>query len=136
MNNHGNFIISLGALGKWLGDQAEALGVEIFAGFAASEVLYHEYGAVKGVATGDMGVGKDGKRTDMFEAGVELHAKHTVFAEGCHGSLTKELINTFNLRENADPQTYGLGVKEVWEITHEKHEEGSDCSYYRLADGF
>jgi electron-transferring-flavoprotein dehydrogenase len=124
MNNHGNYIISIGALGKWLGEQAEALGVEIFAGFAASEVLYHEYGAVKGVATGDMGVGKDGKRTDMFEAGVELHAKHTVFAEGCHGSLTKELINTFNLRENADPQTYGLGVKEVWEITPEKHEEG------------
>ncbi len=124
MKNHGNYIISLGALGKWLGEQAEELGVEIFAGFAASEVLYHEYGAVKGVATGDMGLDKDGNRTDMFEAGVEIHAKHTVVAEGCHGSLTKELINKFNLREDSDPQTYGLGVKEVWEIPEDKHDEG------------
>ncbi|MBL4589930.1 MAG: electron transfer flavoprotein-ubiquinone oxidoreductase, partial [Alphaproteobacteria bacterium] len=124
MKNHGNYIISLGALGRWLGEQAEALGVEIFAGFAASEVLYHEYGAVKGVATGDMGIGKSGERTEMFEPGVELHAKHTVFAEGCHGSLTKSLIQKFNLRENSDPQTYGLGVKEVWEIPAEKHQEG------------
>lgn len=124
MKNHGNYIISLGVLGKWLSDQAEGLGVEIFAGFAASEILYHDYGAVKGVATGDMGVGKDGVRTDMFEQGVELHAKHTVFAEGCHGSLTKQLISHFNLREHADPQTYGLGVKEVWEVSHEQHQEG------------
>lgn len=124
MKNHDNYIISLGALGRWLGEQAEALGVEIFAGFAASEVLYHEYGAVKGVATGDMGIGKSGERTEMFEPGVELHAKHTVFAEGCHGSLSKSLIEKFNLRENSDPQTYGLGVKEVWQIPADNHQEG------------
>lgn len=124
MKNHGNYIISLGALGKWLGEQAESMGVEIFAGFAASEVLFHEYGAVKGVATGDMGIGKDGEPTEMFEPGVELHAKHTVFAEGCHGSLTKKLIKKFNLREDSDPQTYGLGVKEVWEVPSENHQEG------------
>ncbi len=128
MSNHGNYIISLGALGKWLGEQAESLGVEIFAGFAAAEILYHNEGAlkgsVKGVATGDMGVNKQGERTEMFEPGVELHAKQTVFAEGCHGSLSKILIENFNLRENSDPQTYGLGVKEVWEIAEDKHQEG------------
>ncbi len=124
MKNHGNYIISLGALGQWMGEQAEALGVEIFAGFAASEILFHEYGAVKGVATGDMGVNKQGERTEMFEAGVELHAKQTVFAEGCHGSLSQILIAHFNLREEADPQTYGLGVKEVWEIPEAQHQEG------------
>ena len=124
MKNHGNYIISLSELGRWLGTQAEELGVEIFAGFAAAEVLYDEKDAVIGVATGDMGINKEGEKTDMFEPGVELHARQTVFAEGCHGSLTKSLIEKFNLRENASPQTYALGVKEVWEILPEKHQEG------------
>jgi len=124
MKNHGNYIISLGALGRWLASQAEELGVEIFAGFAASEVLYNDQDAVIGVATGDMGINKKGEKTDMFEPGVELHAKQTVFSEGCHGSLTKELINHYDLRANSDPQTYALGVKEVWEISSDKHEKG------------
>ncbi len=124
MNNHGNYIISLGELGRWLAAQAEELGVEIFAGFAAAEVLYDDNGAVRGVATGDMGIGKNGERTHAFEPGVELHAKQTVFAEGCHGSLTKTLIKKFDLRKDADPQTYGLGVKELWEIDPAKHQQG------------
>ncbi|MAF68825.1 MAG: electron transfer flavoprotein-ubiquinone oxidoreductase [Micavibrio sp.] len=122
--NHGNYIISLSNLTRWMGEQAEALGVEIFAGFAASEVLFDANNAVKGVATNDMGIDKDGNKTEMFEPGVELHAKQTIFAEGCHGSLTKQLIAHYDLRANSDPQTYGLGVKEVWEIDPEKHEEG------------
>jgi electron-transferring-flavoprotein dehydrogenase len=125
MNNHGNYIISLGEFGRWLAAQAENLGVEIFPGFAAAEVLYNDKNQVLGVATGDMGLDKDGNKTDMFEAGVELHARQTIFTEGCHGSLTKELISKYNLRENSDPQTYGLGIKEVWEISPEKHDEGS-----------
>lgn len=124
MHNSGNYIISLGNLGRWLGEQAEELGVEIYPGFAAAEVLYDETGRVKGVATGDMGISRDGEKTDMFEPGVELHAKHTVFAEGCHGSLTKKLIDKFDLRKDSDPQTYGLGIKEIWEIDPEKHNEG------------
>ncbi len=124
MNNHGNYIISLGELGRWLADQAQEIGVEIFAGFAAAEVLYNESGEVIGVATGDMGIGKDGERRDDFTPGVELHAKQTVFAEGCHGSLTKTLIAKYDLRKNSDPQTYGLGVKELWEIDPTKHQEG------------
>lgn len=124
MGNHGNYIISLGLLGKWLGEQAEALGVEIFPGFAAAEVLYDKDGAVIGVATGDMGIGKDGSKTAHYQPGVELHARQTVFAEGCHGSLTKELIKKFNLCENSDPQTYGLGIKELWEIDPSMHQEG------------
>ena len=124
MKNHGNYIISLGELGRWLAEQAEGMGVEIFAGFAASEVLYHEYGAVKGVATGDMGIDKEGNKTAAFEPGVELHAKHTVFAEGCRGSLTKKLEAQFDLSADSDPQTYGLGVKEVWEIPADKHQKG------------
>ena len=124
MNNHGNYIISLGQLGRWLGAQAEALGVEIFPGFAAAEVLYDEAGAVRGIATGDIGVGKDGEKTEQYQPGVEIHARQTVFAEGCHGSLTKELIQKFDLRKDSDPQTYALGVKEIWEIEPDKHEEG------------
>lgn len=124
MKNHGNYIISLGALGRWLAVQAEELGVEIFPGFAASELLYNENGAVIGVATGDMGISKEGERTDMFEPGVEIHARQTVLSEGCHGSLSKEAIAKFDLRANADPQTYGLGVKEVWEVDPAKHDEG------------
>lgn len=124
MNNHGNYIISLGAFGKWLAGQAESLGVEIYPGFAAAEVLFHEDGSVKGVATGDMGIGKNGEKTDAYQPGLELHAKQTVFAEGCHGSLTKFLIKHFDLRKNSDPQTYGLGVKEIWEIDPAKHQQG------------
>lgn len=124
MKNHGNYIISLGNLGRWLAEQAEALEVEIYPGFAAAEVLYDEKGAVKGVATGDMGIGKDGEKTDQYEPGIELHARHTVFAEGCHGSLTKSLIEKFDLRKDSDPQTYGLGIKEIWEVPTEQHSEG------------
>ena len=125
MHNKGNYIISLGNLARWLGEQAESLGVEIFPGFAAAEVLYDDSGAVIGVATGDLGLDKDGNKTDAFEPGMELHARQTVFAEGCHGSLTKTLIEKFNLREDSDPQTYGLGIKELWEIDPAKHQEGA-----------
>ena len=120
MHNTGNYIISLGNFVRWLGEQAEALGVEIFPGFAAAEVLYDEGGAVLGVATGDMGLNKDGSKGEAFEAGVELHARQTVLAEGCHGSLTKTLIAKYDLRKDCDPQTYGLGIKELWEILPEK----------------
>ncbi len=124
MNNHGNYIISLGQFGKWLAQQAEALGVEIYPGFAAAEVLFNDDGSVKGVATGDMGIARNGERTEAFQPGLELHARQTVFAEGCHGSLTKFLIGHFDLRKDADPQTYGLGVKEIWEIDPAKHQQG------------
>ena len=124
MSNHGNYIISLGNLCRWLGEQAEALGVEIYPGFAAAEVLYHEDGSVKGVATGDMGIGKDGAETHNFQPGMELHAKQTIFAEGCRGSLTKELWATYNLRDGVDPQTYGIGIKELWEVDPSKHQPG------------
>ncbi|MCB1782691.1 MAG: electron transfer flavoprotein-ubiquinone oxidoreductase [Alphaproteobacteria bacterium] len=124
MHNKGNYIISLGNLTRWLAGQAEALGVEIFPGFAAAEVLYDEKGSVIGVATGDMGLNKDGSQSESFEPGMELHARQTVFAEGCHGSLTKTLIAKFDLRKDSDPQTYGLGVKELWEISPEKHQKG------------
>jgi len=123
MHNKGNYIISLGALGKFLAGQAEALGVEIYPGFAAAEILYHEDGRVKGVATGDMGISKTGEKTAAYTAGLELHAKQTVFAEGCHGSLTKQIIQHFNLRPEGI-QTYGLGIKEVWEIKPENHKQG------------
>ena len=124
MHNHGNYIVSLGSVCRWLGAQAEELGVEIFPGFAAAEVLYHENGAVKGVATGDMGIGKDGQPTDNFTPGMELHAKQTIFAEGCRGSLTKTLFERFDLRKDCDPQTYGIGIKELWEIDPAKHQPG------------
>ena len=124
MHNHGNYIISLGMLCRWLASQAEELGVEIFPGFAAAEVLYDAQNNVIGVATGDMGLDKNGNKTDAFAPGVELHAKQTVFAEGCHGSLTKMLIAKFDLRKNSDPQTYGLGIKEIWEVKPEKHHQG------------
>lgn len=124
MHNKGNYIISLGRLGRWLAEQAESVGVEIFPGFAAAEVLYNEDGQVVGVATGDMGINAEGEKTDAFEPGMELHARQTVFAEGCHGSLTKILVAKYDLRKDSDPQTYGLGVKEIWEIAPEKHEQG------------
>jgi electron-transferring-flavoprotein dehydrogenase len=124
MKNHGNYIASLGNLCRWLGEQAQGIGIEIYPGFAAAEVLYNEDGSVRGVATGDMGIDKHGNRTAAYAPGMELHAKQTVFAEGCHGSLTKALIKRFDLRKNSDPQTYGLGVKELWEIPKEKHKPG------------
>jgi electron-transferring-flavoprotein dehydrogenase len=116
MNNHGNYIISLGNLCRWLATQAEELGVEIYPGFAAAEVLYNDDGAVVGVATGDMGVDREGQPTDQFTPGMELRARYTLFAEGCRGSLTKTLFERFKLREGVDPQTYGIGIKELWEI--------------------
>lgn len=124
MHNKGNYIISLGNLARWLAQQAESLGVEIFPGFAAAEVLYNEQGAVIGVATGDMGLDAQGNRTEHFQPGMELHARQTVFAEGCHGSLTKMLVKKFDLRKNSDPQTYGIGIKELWEVAPEKHKPG------------
>ena len=124
MNNHGNFIISLGNLARWMAAQAEELGVEIYPGFAAAEVLYDDTGAVKGVATGDMGIGKDGEHTANYTPGMELHARQTIFAEGCRGSLTKTLFDTFSLRDGVDPQTYGIGIKELWEIDPAKSKPG------------
>ncbi len=124
MNNHGNYIISLGNLCRWFGQQAEGLGVEIYPGFAAAEVLYHEDGSVRGVATGDMGIGKDGEHTENYQPGMELHAKQTIFAEGCRGSLSKALMQKFNLREACDPQAYGIGIKELWEVKPERHQAG------------
>lgn len=124
MKNHGNYIISLGALGRWLATQAEGLGVEIYPGFAAAEMLYDTNGNVIGVATGDLGIGKNGDRTAAFTPGVEIHARQVVLAEGCHGSLTKQIIKNFDLRANSNPQTYGLGIKEVWEIDPKKHKPG------------
>ncbi len=130
MKNHGNYIISLGLLCRWLAEQAESLGAEIYPGFAAAEVLYHDDGTVKGIATGDMGLTRDGTPGPNHEPGVELHAKYTLFAEGCRGHLTKGLEEKFTLRENgpdgrpADPQTYGIGLKEIWEIKPENHQPG------------
>lgn len=124
MHNKGNYIVSLGNLSRWLGEQAEALGVEIFPGFAAAEVLYHDNGAVKGIATGDMGRTNDGGEGPNFEPGVELHATYTLFAEGVRGSLTKSLFEKFDLRKDCDPQTFGIGIKELWEIDPAQHREG------------
>ncbi len=124
MHNHGNYIISLGNLCRWLGEQAEALGVEIYPGFAAAEILYAEDGSVRGIATGDMGVGKDGEPTDAYTPGIELHARQTVFAEGCRGSLTKSLFERFSLRDGVDPQTYAIGIKELWEVDPAVHKPG------------
>ena len=124
MHNEGNYIVSLGNLCRWLATQAESLGVEIFPGFAASEILYNEDGSVKGIATGDMGVGKDGSQKDSFTPGYELHAKYTIFTEGCRGHLGKQLIRKFNLDEGRDPGHYGIGIKEIWEIDPAKHDQG------------
>ncbi|MCB1648424.1 MAG: electron transfer flavoprotein-ubiquinone oxidoreductase [Pseudomonadales bacterium] len=124
MHNDGNYIISLGNLCRWLAEQAAELGAEIFPGFAAAEILYHEDGSVKGVATGDMGIDAQGQHKDSFEPGFEFHAKYTIFAEGCRGHLGKEIISRFNLDASSDPQHYGIGFKEIWEIPPEKHREG------------
>ncbi len=124
MRNHGNYIISLGNLCRWLAGQAEELGVEIYPGFAAAEVLYDDNGRVRGVATGDMGIGKDGTPSERYTPGVELIARETLFAEGCRGSLTKTLVERFRLRDGSDPQTYAIGVKELWEVAAEHHQPG------------
>ncbi|WP_430407595.1 electron transfer flavoprotein-ubiquinone oxidoreductase [Hydrogenophaga sp.] len=123
-HNHGCYVVRLGSVVKWLGEQAEALGVEIFPGFAAAEVLYNDDGSVKGVATGNLGLGKDGEPTDHFQIGMELHAKYTVFAEGARGNLGKQLLAKFKLTEGKDPQTYAIGVKELWEIDPAKARPG------------
>jgi electron-transferring-flavoprotein dehydrogenase len=124
LHNEGNYIISLGNLCRWLAEQAEALGVDLYAGFAGAEILYDENGAVKGVATGDVGRHKDGSEGPNFQPGMELHASYTIFAEGCRGHLGKQLEEKFNLRDGVDPQTYGIGIKELWEVKPEKHQPG------------
>ena len=122
--NDGNYVASLGNLCRWLGQQAEALGVEIYPGFAAAEVLYDERGRVRGVATGDMGVGRDGKPTEQYQAGIELRGKYVFFAEGCRGHLGRQLMERYHLNAKSDPQAYGIGLKELWEIEPEKHQAG------------
>ncbi len=122
--NHGNYVISLANVCRWLGGKAEELGVEIYPGFAGAEILFDDNGSVRGVATGDMGVGRDGQPTDQYQPGMELLAKYTVFAEGCRGHLGKQLMARFDLNENADPQVYGIGFKELWEIDPAKHQPG------------
>eukprot|EP01096_Ripella_sp_DP13-Kostka_P012484 TRINITY_DN523_c0_g1_i1.p1 TRINITY_DN523_c0_g1~~TRINITY_DN523_c0_g1_i1.p1 ORF type:complete len:632 (-),score=246.12 TRINITY_DN523_c0_g1_i1:73-1842(-) len=124
LDNHGKYIISLGQFCRWLSQQAEALGVEIYPGIAATEVLYDDEGRVKGIATNDMGIGRNGKKKDSFAPGMELHARTTIFAEGCRGSLTKTLFDKFDLRKDSQPQTYGLGLKELWRIDPAKHRPG------------
>lgn len=124
MNNHGNYIVRMGHFVQWLGEQAEALGVEIYPGFGASEVLFHDDGSVKGIATNDVGIGKDGAPKDSFERGMEFHAKCTIFGEGCRGQLTKQLMKHFNLNADNENQTYGIGLKELWQVTPENHHPG------------
>ena len=124
MHNHGNYIVSLGRLCQWLGEQAEAMGVNVFPGFAASEVLYDAEGRVTGVATSDMGIGKDGQQKSSYQPGYALLGKYTLFAEGVRGNLSEQVMQRFDLRKGCDPQHYGIGIKEVWEIDPERHEEG------------
>jgi electron-transferring-flavoprotein dehydrogenase len=124
LTNHGNYNVSLAHVVRWLGQQAEALGVEVFPGFPAAEILYNDDGSVKGVATGNMGVDREGKPTDAFQLGMELHAKYTLFAEGSRGHLGKELMTRYDLNRDRDPQTYGIGIKELWEIDPAKHQPG------------
>ncbi|MGB0084105.1 MAG: electron transfer flavoprotein-ubiquinone oxidoreductase [Rhodomicrobiaceae bacterium] len=124
MSNHGSYIVSLGDLCRWLGEEAANLGAEVYPGFAGAEILRNEGGAVIGVATGDMGIGRDGKPKDSFTRGMELRGKYTLFAEGAHGSLTKQLIPMFGLREGCEPQKYGIGLKELWQVRPENHRPG------------
>ncbi len=123
-HNDGYYIVSLANVVRWMGEQAEAAGVEIYPGFAAADVLYDENGSVKGVVTGDMGIGKDGQPTGQYQPGMELHAKYTVFAEGARGHLGKRLMSKFELNAGKDPQAYGIGIKEVWQVPAEQHKEG------------
>ncbi|WP_415906370.1 electron transfer flavoprotein-ubiquinone oxidoreductase [Neptuniibacter sp. QD72_48] len=124
MHNQGNYIVSLGNVCRWLAERAEELGVEIFPGFAAAEILYNADGSVRGIATGDMGLTETGEQKDSYMPGMELHAKYTVFSEGCRGHLGKELINKFDLSQEADAQHYGIGIKELWDIPAEQHQPG------------
>lgn len=124
VHNDGNYIVSMGNVCRWLAEQAENMGIEVYPGFAAAEVLFNEDGSVKGVATGDMGISAEGEQKDSYMPGMELHAKYTLFAEGCRGHLGKQLITHFGLDEDKDPQHYGIGIKEVWQIKPELHEEG------------
>lgn len=124
MNNHGNYIVSLGDLTRWLGEQAGNLGAEVYPGFAASEILRNDENAVCGVATGDMGVGRDSEPKDSFTRGMELRGKYSLFAEGAHGSLTKQLVPMFGLRQGCEPQKYGIGLKELWQVKPENHKPG------------
>lgn len=124
LKNHGNYVVSLGNICRWLATQAENLGVEIYPGFAAAEVLYNDDGSVKGIATGDMGVSASGEHKDSYMPGMELHAQYTVFAEGCRGHLGKQLIEKFELDKDSEPQHYGIGFKEIWEISPDKHDPG------------
>jgi electron-transferring-flavoprotein dehydrogenase len=124
MSNHGSYIVSLGNVCRWLGREAEALGVEIYPGFAAAETLFDENGAVRGVATGDMGLAKDGSKKPDYQPGMELHAKYTLFAEGARGSLSQDLMAHFRLRDGVDPQKYGIGLKELWQVDPAKHQPG------------
>jgi electron-transferring-flavoprotein dehydrogenase len=124
MGNHGNYIVSLDNVCRWLGEQAEALGVEIYPGFAATEILYTDAGAVRGVATGDMGIARDGSHRGDYQPGMELHAKYTLFAEGCRGSLSQELMAHFDLRRDVGPQKYGIGIKELWQVEPARHQRG------------
>jgi len=123
-HNDGNYIVSMGTVCRWLAEQAEMLEVDVYPGFAASEVVFHEDGSVKGIATGDMGVGHDGEQKASYAQGMELHAKYTLFSEGCRGHLGKQLIKRFDLDKDSDPQHYGLGIKEIWEIPADQHQEG------------
>jgi electron-transferring-flavoprotein dehydrogenase len=124
LRNHGNYIVSLGNVVRWLGQQAEALGVEVYPGFAAAEVLYDERGAVRGIATGNLGVGRDGEPTENFQPGMELLGKYTFFAEGSRGHLGRQLISRFRLDEQSEPQTYGIGIKELWEVDPTRFRKG------------
>ncbi|XP_014776714.1 electron transfer flavoprotein-ubiquinone oxidoreductase, mitochondrial [Octopus bimaculoides] len=124
MRNHGNYIVRLGNVVRWLGEQAESLGVDVYPGTAAAEILFNEDGSVKGIATNDVGIHKDGSPKDSFERGMELHAKMTIFCEGCHGHLAKQLYKTFDLRKDCEPQTYAIGFKEIWEINEANHKPG------------
>jgi len=125
MHNEGNYIVSLGNVCRWMAEQAEELGVEIYPGFAAAEVLFDAQDRIVGVATNDMGIAADGSKKPGYEPGIELRAKYTLFGEGCRGNLSKQLIETFDLRANSDPQTYGIGLKELWELPPEKHKQGT-----------
>jgi electron-transferring-flavoprotein dehydrogenase len=124
MSNHGNYIVSLGNVCRWLAQQAEALGVEIYPGFAAAEVLYGDDGHVRGVATGDLGVARDGTHKPEYQPGMELHARYTLFAEGCRGSLSQSMMERFSLRDGVDPQKYGIGIKELWQVAPAQHQKG------------
>ena len=133
MSNHGNYVVSLGNVCRWLATKAEALGVEIYPGFAAAEVLFDGNGAVAGVATGDMGLAKDGHHKDSFTRGMELRAKYTLFAEGARGSLSKTLLQRFGLGDGREPQKFGLGLKELWQVAPDKHRPRPGAAHLRLA---